>query len=69
MRAVLCRIVESYYKKPRKMLLFFYYPDDEYISYLMAVDEVGFFDEIDCRDLFQGKNNRERIMVFALNEI
>ncbi|MBQ7955764.1 MAG: hypothetical protein IJ282_08430 [Lachnospiraceae bacterium] len=51
------------------MLLFFYYPDDEYISYLMAVDEVGFFDEIDCRDLFQGKNNRERIMVFALNEI
>ncbi len=35
--------------------LFFYYPSDEYISYLMTVDELVFSDEIDCRDLFPGK--------------
>ena len=48
------------------MLLFFYYPSDEYVSYLMTVDEIAFYDEIDCRDLFEGDNQRERIMIFEL---
>lgn len=66
LRSVVRRMIDSYYDNPRQMLLFFYYPDDEYISYLMTVDEVIFLDEIDCRDLFKGENSRERIMVFEL---
>lgn len=66
LKAVLSRILESWYEKPREILLFFYYPQDEYISYLMTVDELSFVDEIDCRDLFEGENYRERIMVFEL---
>lgn len=46
--------------------LFFYYPSDEYISYLMTVDELIFSDEIDCKDLFPGENKRERIVVFEV---
>ena len=63
---VLARIIESYYENPREVLLFFYYPSDEYISYLMTVNELDFYDEIDCGDLFDGKDRRERIMIFSL---
>ena len=40
--------------------------DDEYIYYLMTVDEFMFEDEIDCRDLFPGNDMRERIVIFGL---
>ena len=66
MRSVLERIKESYYGNPRMLMLFFYYPSDDYISYLMTVDELTFFDEIDCMDLFEGNNPRERIVVFTM---
>lgn len=66
LRKVIGRIRDSYYENPREMMLFFYYPSDEYISYLMTVDELMFADEIDCRDLFEGENKRERILVFTL---
>lgn len=66
LRKVMARILESYYENPREMLLFFYYPSDEYISYLMTVDELDFYDEIPCDDLFQGKDARERILIFTL---
>ena len=66
LRKVMARILESYYEKPREMLLFFYYPSEEYISYLMTVDELEFYDEIFCEDLFAGSNARERIMIFLL---
>ena len=68
LRSVIGRIRESWYEKTREMLLFFYYPSDEYISYLMTVDELEFLDEIDCQDLFDGKNPRERILVFQMGE-
>lgn len=64
LQKVVARIIESYYENPREMLLFFYYPSDEYISYLMTVDELEFYDEIDCSDLFEGNDSRERIMIF-----
>ena len=63
---VMARIIESYYDSPREIYLFFYYPSDEYISYLMTVDELEFYDEIECDNLFEGKDNRERIMIFQL---
>lgn len=66
LRSVTGKIIASWYEKNREMLLFFYYPSDEYVSYLMTVDELMFTDEIDCRDLFDGKDPRERIMVFEI---
>lgn len=66
LRKVMSRIVASYYEKPREEFLFFYYPSEEYISYLMTVDELEFYDEIECGDLFEGNDLRERIMIFLL---
>ena len=63
---VMARIIESWYEHPREIFLFFYYPADEYISYLMTVDELEFYDEIECEDLFEGNDPRERIMIFQL---
>ena len=62
---VMARIVESWYDCPREIMLFFYYPADEYISCLMTVEELEFYDEIECDDLFTG-DARERIMIFTL---
>ena len=53
----------------RPIQLFFYYPSDDYIAYLMNVEELQFSDEIDCKDLFSEENPRERIVVFELGEI
>lgn len=64
LKKTISRILESCYENRRHVLLFFYYPSDEYISYLMGVDELLFFDEIDCRDLFPGNNSREKIVIF-----
>ena len=66
LHAVCARIIESWYDSPREIFLFFYYPADEYISYLMTVDELEFYDEIECDDLFAGNDPRERIMIFQL---
>ena len=62
MRKVMARIRES--SDGREILLFFYYPSDEYVAWLMTVDDLMFVDEIDCRDFFEGDNPRERIMIF-----
>lgn len=67
LKSVMGRILESYYEHPRKMRLFFYYPNDEYLVYLMTMYALHFVDEIDCRDLFPGKDERERILIFELN--
>lgn len=65
LQKAMSRILASYYAAPRDILLFFYYPSDEYMTYLLASDELTVFDEIDCRDL-EGNNERERIVIFAL---
>ena len=63
---VMARIVESWYEHPRDIYLFFYYPADEYVAYLMTVDELEFYDEIECGDLFPGWDERERGLIFWL---
>ena len=68
LRKVMARIMESYYEHPRQILCFFYYPSDEYLTYLMTVDEMMFTDEIDCSDLFGGNSERERIMIFEMGQ-
>ena len=66
LRAVMARILESWYECPRDLFLFFYYPSDEFIAYLMTVDELEFYDEIECDDLFEGYDERERVLIFWL---
>lgn len=71
LRSVMQQIIGSYYGSPRPMKLFFYYPDPEYVSYLLTgdsgrLDELYFLDEIDCRDLFDSDDEREKILIFEL---
>ena len=69
LQKVMARICASWYDNPREVFLFFYYPADAYISYLMTVDELEFYDEIECDDLFEGTDPRERIMIFQLPDL
>lgn len=66
LQKVMARIIDSWYAAPREILLFFYYPSDEFMCYLMTLYELEFYDEIECGDLFEGNDPRERIMVFEL---
>lgn len=68
LRKVMARIITSYYLEARRIILFFYYPSYEYISYLMTIDEMEFMDEIDCRDLIDEDDQRERIMIFQIEQ-
>ena len=67
LQKVLVRILKSWYEAPREVRLFFYYPSDDYMSWLMTVEELAFLDEIDCKDLFPGNDSRERIVIFELS--
>lgn len=67
LRKVMARILASYYEQPREIFLYFYYPSEEYVSYLMTVDELDFYDEIFCGDLFEGKDPREQILIFTIS--
>ena len=66
-KSVLANIIDSYYENQREMLVMCYYPSDEYISYLMTVEELMFTDEIVCMDLFPGEDPREKIAIFELD--
>lgn len=66
LRQVIEKIIRSFCENSREILLFFYYPSEEYLSYLMEVEELEFYDEIACGDLFAGNDERERIMIFSL---
>jgi len=66
LQTVLGKVMDSYYRNPREMYLFFYYPDDSYVSCLMTQPELEFVDEIECMDLFEGNNSRERILIFQV---
>ena len=63
---VMARVLESWYEAPRDIFLFFYYPSDEYVASLMTVEELEFYDEIECGDLFPGYDERERVLIFYL---
>ena len=66
LQKVMRRIRESWYSSPRQILLFFYYPFDAYLTWLMGEESLVLKEEIDCQDLFEGKNERERILVFEM---
>ena len=66
LKRVMTNVLASYKKTPRHIRLFFYYPQNAYIAYLSDINEVMFFDEIDCMDLFREKDDRNRIMIFEI---
>ena len=66
LHSVIGRIRRSWYEKPRRIRLLCYYPSDEFVACLMTEPDLEFEDEIDCRDLFEGENPRERILIFAM---
>ena len=59
--SVLRRLKESDVGK-----LILYYPSDEYMIWLNLMPEIEHVETIDCGDLFNGKDDRERIEVFRL---
>ena len=64
LRVVLEQIKRSYYEDPRRMHLFFYYPFDSGVVSAMADSGLRFAEEIDCMDLYDLFDSRERILVF-----
>jgi len=65
---VLQNIKQTWYEAPRKMYLFFYYPNDDYRALLEEDDFLSCVEEIDCRDLFDGTDRRETILVYELKD-
>lgn len=68
LQSALTRIKESMYAHPREILLLFYYPSDEYVAFLMQQDALSFEDEIDCREIYKNNDDRERILIFRMEE-
>ena len=64
--AVMKCLLQSCYDHQRNVLLFFYYPQDAYMAHLTGLDELSFYDEIDCTDLFTEQDSRNRIMIFEV---
>ena len=64
--SVINNIITSYYENPREIMIFLYYPDNDFISYMMGLDEFICVDEIDCTELYDEYDERERILVFEI---
>ena len=59
-------ILESFYDNPRPAKLIFYYVTDAYRSYLDNLSELSLNIEIDCRDLFNSKDAKDKIIVYRI---
>ena len=66
LHSVIGKIRRSCAVNPRRIRLFCYYPSDEFIACLMTDPDLLFLDDIDCQDLFDGKNPREKIVIFEM---
>ena len=64
LRRVIRNIIISYYDYPRKMKLIFYYVTQEYISCLEDYPEFLLVQDIDCRDLFNSRDTKDRILLY-----
>lgn len=64
MRNVVQRLKASYNLCPRNIKLFIYYPQSEYVAFLSTVPEISFLDEIDCTDLFEPLDERNRVVIY-----
>ena len=61
---VLRRVVDSCAALPRRALILCYYPSEAYIALLDDTPELSRLEDIDCGDLFNGKDARERVVVY-----
>ena len=66
--AVLRRLEQSRRESPRPMKLICYYPSEEYLRCLEAAPDLILVEDIDCGDLFNGKNPRERLVVWRCGD-
>ena len=64
LRIVLRRILGAWEANPRRLRLIFYYPSDGFQTLLASEERLVQAGEIDCRDLFDGDNPRERLLIF-----
>ena len=67
-KSVLENIIDSYYEAQRELLIICYYPSDEYLMCLSQEYNVTFVHEIDCSDVSDGEAEREKIVVYRVEE-
>ena len=62
---VLRRVANALKDRPRALTVACYYPSEAYVECLDETDILKPVDDIDCNDLFNGKQNpRERVIVY-----
>ena len=66
-KRVLGNIFDSLYHNPREIKLFFYYVNEEVESFLNNHVRLEQEEPIDCSDLFEGSDAKERILVYSVN--
>ena len=66
-KRVLGNIFDSLYHHPREILLFFYYVNEEVENFLNNHVRLEAEKPIQCGDLFQEINDKERILVYRVN--
>lgn len=63
---VLRRILEARRENPRPTRILCYYPSEAYIALLDGAEALTRREDVDCGDLFNGNDPRERVVVYAL---
>ena len=66
-KRVLGNIFDSIYHHPREILLFFYYVNEEVENFLNNHVRLEAEELIQCGDLFQENDDKERILVYRVN--
>ena len=66
-KRVLGNIFDSLYHHPREILLFFYYVNEEVENFLNNHARLEAEESIQCGDLFQERDEKERILVYRVN--
>lgn len=66
-KRVLGNIFDSLYHHPREILLFFYYVNEEVENFLNNHVRLEAEESIQCSDLFQETDEKERILVYRVN--
>ena len=66
-KRVLGNIFDSIYHHPREILLFFYYVNEEVENFLNNHVRLEAEESIQCGDLFQENDEKERILVYRVN--
>lgn len=66
LKRVLGNIFDSLQRAPRPLRLFFYYPYKDVESFLNQHWRLDAEELVDCRDLFDGNDEREKILVYSV---